>query len=351
MVVWPAGLSAEYDPVIHQVANSTVVGALLFLLVISAATVFLLSRNRRFGFWVLFFFVGLIPVSQIVPLVTLINDRYLYFPMLGVAALSGGASAWLWRRFETARGGGAVKSLLTGALVLLAFASWQRAGVWRDDLSLWSDAVAKYPEKSSVQSAMGDVFLGIGREDEAWQAYENALRLNPRELDALLNLGSLYSRKGDLETGQRMLTEVVMLDPRNFKGWANLGNNLVLHGDYPEAEKAYKRALELQPDELKVLALLGNVALLQREPDKARDYLLRAEAKGGNDPDIACGLARAAALAGRTNEALGWLDTALKRGYIELEQLHEYRELDAVLRSPAFIDAVRRYVPVKSRER
>jgi Flp pilus assembly protein TadD len=166
-----------------------------------------------------------------------------------------------------------------------------------------------------------------------------------------MNLGSLYSRKGDLETGHRMLTEVVMLSPRNFKGWANLGNNLVLQGDYLEAEKAYKRAHELQPDELKVLSLLGNVALLQRDPDKARYYLFQVEVKGGNDPDIACGLARAASLAGRSDDALRWLEMALKRGFIELEQLHEYRELDAVLRSPVFTDAVRRYVPEKSRLR
>jgi len=348
MVVWPAGLSAEYDPLIRQTADPAVVGALLLLAVIVASCLLLMVRNRRLGFWAALFFIGLLPVSQIVPLVTLINDRYLYFPMLGAAALFAGGCVALLRRCETSCGG-VLKIILTGMLVLLASVSWQRTKVWQNDFSLWSDAMSKYPGKATIQSAMGDVLLGQGRFDEARQAYERALSADPREANALLNLGALYSRDGDLETGHRLITEVTQLYPGNFKGWANLGNNYVLQGDYGAAEKAFTRAHDLQPDELKVVMLLGNMALLQREPVKARGYYLQVEAKGGNDPENACGLARAEALAGNSDGAIHWLEIAFQRGYEDLEQLNEFGEFARLRQTPAFLAAVKRHIPGKER--
>lgn len=342
MLFWPVGLSAEYDPQIYQTITPTVAGAMLLLAVIAGACGLLLARNSKVGFWALLFFVGLLPVSQIVPLVTLINDRYLYVPMLGAAALFAVGSDRLLKRSGT-RCSGTVRFLLAGMLLVLTSVSWQRVSVWRDDFALWSDAVAKYPGKATIQSAMGDVLLSRDRVDDAWQRYELALKLNPLETTALLNLGILYSQKGNLETGQRMLKEVILLDPRNFKGWANLGNNLALQGDYSEAEDAYLRAYGLQPDELKLLVLLGNAALLQRDPVKARKYYLQAEARGGDDPEVACGLARTEALAGSPDNALRWLETALQRGFDDLDQLQEFSELAGVRRSAEFTDLVRRH--------
>jgi len=342
LLVWPSGLSAEYDPVIYQSVTAAVVAALLVLTVVVVACGILLVRERRLGFWAVLFFVGLLPVSQIVPLVTLINDRYLYFPLLGFAALCAGCVAHLSRRC-TPPWDRLLLILPAGLLVLLAVSSWQRARVWQDDLSLWSDAVARYPGKASLRSALGDAYLNHGRLDEARQSYELALRLNPGEATALLNLGILHSQAGQLPSGQRMLKEVLRIEPRNFRGWANLGNTHVLLGEYREAEQAYKRALELQPDELKIVGLLGNAALLQRDPGKARDYFLRLEAKSGSDPEVACGLARAEALAGHPDQAERWLETALKRGLPDLERLNGFSELESVLQSPAFREAARRH--------
>jgi hypothetical protein len=89
--------------------------------------------------------------------------------------------------------------------------------------------------------------------------------------------------------------------------------------------------------------LLGNAALLQRDPVKARKYYLQAEARGGDDPEVACGLARTEALAGSPDNALRWLETALQRGFDDLDQLQEFSELAGVRRSAEFTDLVRRH--------
>ena len=77
MTVWPSALSADYNPPVHQSPDSVVLGAFLVLLAAVWGGWRLYRYDRRLGFWVAFFFVALLPVSQIVPLYTLINDRYL----------------------------------------------------------------------------------------------------------------------------------------------------------------------------------------------------------------------------------------------------------------------------------
>jgi len=96
MIVWPTGLSAIYAPAIHTTPDAAVLAAAVLLLTVVLLSWRLYRFDRRFGYWPLFSALAILPVSQIIPLVTLMNDRYLYFPMIGVAAL-GGAGAVVLR--------------------------------------------------------------------------------------------------------------------------------------------------------------------------------------------------------------------------------------------------------------
>jgi hypothetical protein len=86
LIFWPADLSAVSAPAIKTGIDIEVALAALLLSLIMALGIFLYHRKRDLLFWLVLFFIGLLPVSQIVPIVTLMNDRYLYFPMLGAAA-------------------------------------------------------------------------------------------------------------------------------------------------------------------------------------------------------------------------------------------------------------------------
>ena len=79
-------LSAVYAPAIKSGIDIEVAWLHSLLLLIMALGIFLYHCRRDLLFWLALFFIGLLPVSQIVPIVTLMNDRYLYFLMLGAAA-------------------------------------------------------------------------------------------------------------------------------------------------------------------------------------------------------------------------------------------------------------------------
>jgi protein O-mannosyl-transferase len=340
MLVWPFSLSAVYAPPLHKTLDPLVIGAALLLALLSWLLWRLWQRDRRLGFWGIFFFVALLPVAQIVPLVTMMNDRYLYFPMLGAAVLAGAGASRLRSRW------GALSSWVLGVpLLLLALLSCQRAGVWHDAQTLWRDAVAKSPTASHAWSSLAEVHFRLLQVPEAVQAYEHSLALDPQNRLAIAALGPIYTETGDLEKGYAMLRRYLALQPRDAKAWGYLGINYKLRGNYPEAERMYRTALTLQPDSERVYFLLGDLLVAQQRLAEARQHLVRAETLWPAAPEVAYRLACVEALAGRPEEALAWLEKALQRGYRNYDHLAENRELVSLWNNPRFTMLLNHYFP------
>lgn len=342
MLVWPAGLSAEYAPPIYRSLELPVVAAAFLLMGVALAGFRLFRVDRRLGFWVLFFWIGLLPVSQIVPLATLMNDRYLYFPMIGVAALAGNGAVLLRERFGEQRLV-MVHSLLVLLLLVLAIVSFQRAGVWRNSLTLWSDAVAKVPVASRAWGHLGEAYLDAGDRGAARRAYERGLEADPTQGLVLCGLGSLYTELGELDKGYVLLKRNLELDPSDAIGWAALGDNYLKRRNYPEAEKAYKQALTVQPDAMQVVVMLGDLAVIQGRLDLARDYYGRVEGTWRDNPDIAYHLAGVESLSGRPDEALAWLEEALRRGFRDYAKLSADKNLSALRNEARFNSLLRQF--------
>lgn len=198
MIVWPVNLSALYSALLHTAPDGTVICAALFLALLAAGGVALYHRDSRSGFWALFFLIGLLPVLQIIPLNTLISDRYLYFPMLGVSALAGVAAfhavQTAGRRFAVF-----IKAAVSGLLLCLAVLAFLRTEVWKDSLSLWQDAVAKVPESARAWGNLGNAYEMLDARPEALEAYRRSLELNPDNDQVLYNLGTMYYYAGEYD--------------------------------------------------------------------------------------------------------------------------------------------------------
>jgi hypothetical protein len=89
LIFWPTELSAVYMPPMRIRMDSTVAWSALLVILLVGLGYYLYRRRKDLFFWFSLFFIGLLPVSQIVSIVSLMNDRYLYFPLLGVAAFYG----------------------------------------------------------------------------------------------------------------------------------------------------------------------------------------------------------------------------------------------------------------------
>lgn len=348
LIFWPTGLSAVYNPPVHTHPDAGVLAAAALLAVCAAGAFLLYRHDRRTAFWVFLALLALLPVSQIIPLVTLMNDRYLYFPMVGVAGVLACCLKLAVERVPALRPG------LLGCLVILCgillALSFRRAAVWRDGVALWSDAVTKSPNVALAWEGLGEAYhnSAAGRLAAAIPAYREAIRLCPGSDISRYNLGAVYFALNDYGNAQRVLHELLTISPRNVMGWALYGDLALKQFDYAEAERRYRKALSLQPEAAPVYKKLGNLLVVTGRLDEAKAVHLQIESlQGGFDPINAYDLAKIDALQGDTTGALFWLEQALSRGYSDFSGIMADEELTPVFADGRFAALVGRYFPRK----
>ncbi|HEY6839314.1 MAG TPA: tetratricopeptide repeat protein [Geobacteraceae bacterium] len=280
MVVWPGGLSAVYDPPLrHSLLEPAVLGALIFLTALFAVSLVSWRRHRERALWFWSAAIGILPVSQLIPITTLMNDRYLYFPMIGFAAFFGciftssadTARPWLRR---SAQGG----ALL--CLIALALVAQRRAAVWHDALSLWSDAVVKAPGNQYAHQGLAEVLERRGELERAAAEYEAAIRLDPTSAELHNQLGVVRSRLGQPDRAVDALREAVRLKPGHYPFAFNLGVFCLEAGRLREARDVFIPLLTRAPADSRVACILAGIAAKLGDGAEAGRY--REQAIAGN---------------------------------------------------------------------
>ncbi|WP_224985048.1 tetratricopeptide repeat protein [Geomonas agri] len=334
LLFWPTGLSTIYDPPVRTGVDGAVLLGAAILALLVAVGIMLYRRQRGLLFWYSLFFIGLLPVSQIVPIVTLMNDRYLYFPMLGASVCFGSLAYW----FETCSGAQRALALLLTGLVFTALAllSFSRAGVWKNDLTLWNDAARKAPTHYVALYGWAQALQNSGDLDAALPVYLRILQKNPRHLDTLAHLGSLYRAKNMPLAGRPYLLDVTRYYPKLPQGFLELGANYYQSGDLGDAETAFRKALTLQPESREANLKLGIITLRTRRLADSRFFLQKVVSHSGTNADVEYNLACVESLSGNRRAALQHLQSSLALGFSDKYALIHDRDLDAIRTLPEY---------------
>ena len=313
LLVFPAWQNLDYDfSLSRSLAEPSVVFALLVLLAIAGASVALLVRHRKTNraegvliFWgVTWFFVTLSIESSVIPIRDVIFEHRMYLPSVGAAVAFGTALLWIVEqlalRLAPTLQATVALSITAGSL---GVATHARNVIWKDELSLWSDVVAKSPEKARAHNNLGtayqtrglpddaarehlaairidpeyadahdnlgNAYKAQGRIDEAVTEYREAIRLAPGSAEAHSNLGATYAANGQIDDAIRECLEAVRLDPRDAGTHNNLGNAYKAKGRLDEAAAEYREALRLAPGLAEAHGNLGNAFLANGRLDEA----------------------------------------------------------------------------------
>jgi superkiller protein 3 len=109
--------------------------------------------------------------------------------------------------------------------------------------------------------------------DEAIREHEAALANDPGNVQAHVNLISLYGRAGDSGKAKRHFEAATRLNPGRSDAWYNYGVLLSMQKHFDEAEKAYIRALQINPDYAEAHNNLGAIyEELGRRADAEKEF-------------------------------------------------------------------------------
>jgi len=115
-------------------------------------------------------------------------------------------------------------------------------------LTIWQDTVEKRPNNPRAHNNLGAALLQTGQVPEAIEHYQQALRIQPDYLEALLSLGLALVQQGSLQEAIGQYEQALRIKADYAEAHNNLGNALLQAGRVHEAIGHYEQALRIKQD-------------------------------------------------------------------------------------------------------
>lgn len=279
----PIGLCADYSFSLppSMLSPGVILGACLLASIFIYALIFR-KKQSLISFTIFWFFVTLFPVSNIIPMVNIIAERYLYIPSIGFCIffafiflkLRNFPSKLCFRR--------AINLLFIFILGFYALGTIKRNQDWKDNLTIWSKTVRQSPDNFRVRNNLGKAYGMTGRINEAIGEFERSLKINPQGFIAHANLGACYQKLGRFDEAKSEYRKALRIKPTEGRAirklWivhVGLGNDYLKVGRLDEAMQEYLAAVALKPEFAPVYYNLGNIFLKRGMLKEAKEMYLR----------------------------------------------------------------------------
>lgn len=179
-------------------------------------------------------------------------------------------------------------------------------------------ALAAAPDDAQVHQQVSDMYLELGRKDDAVAAARRVVELLPKYPLAWHRLGMALYSAGDVAGAREQWNEALRLLPSSIATRLALVGSYVAEKNFPEAEKLLRAGLEAAPKSADLanslawlLATCPNAA--HRKPEEALKLAQEAAAATqNNDYMILDTLAAAYAAVGQFDEARKWVAEAIR---------------------------------------
>lgn len=139
-------------------------------------------------------------------------------------------------------------------------------------------------ETFEIKNLKAQIYLRLSKQQEAKEAFYQALKLNEKSVDALVNLGSI-------EKQEHFFKKALSICPNSFEAHISYADFLYADKRTLEALEEYRKAVLLAPDDL---ALSNNLALILKDLGDykgALDLFLNAFIKNKNSDAVAVNMA------------------------------------------------------------
>lgn len=139
-----------------------------------------------------------------------------------------------------------------------------QAGRWKEAEASFSKAVKFDPKDADAYVQLGHAYQRLQRYAEAVTAYKQATTLRSDDLEAFLSLGDASMRVKDSAGATSAYQRATELDPKNARAFKSLGVAYLAEKKYAEAKQALGKARQLNPQDADVYSHMGILELLQK---------------------------------------------------------------------------------------
>ncbi|MBK8551540.1 MAG: tetratricopeptide repeat protein [Ignavibacteria bacterium] len=252
----PFPLLYHYNGVIpdaKSIIDADVIFSFAFIAFLIFLSVYFYKKDSIISFCILFFFISLLPVMNIVPTMNLMAERFLYFSSFALVLLI----------CHLAMVGSSKRdfSILTiGMCViigLLSYLTYKRNIEWKNNDSLYSST--KGVEGTVLLVNEANIYANKKKYDEATELYKRAIEIRYNNVLAHHNLGLIYLLSGKLDSAQMKFKAGIAIDSLAPDGYFKMATVYNMQNKKDSAIIMLEKLQTFAPDYKESVSILDNL--------------------------------------------------------------------------------------------
>lgn len=156
--------------------------------------------------------------------------------------------------------------------------------------SVSPDKVEDPAARARIQVLRGQAYLGLGQLENAGGAFQAALKIKPKDPQALAELARVAAAGKDMKQANDYLAQALAASPDNPRTWVIKGDLDFANGAFSHAEDAYRKAIDaknanwLPQNRLYALMRLANAQAQQKQYAQALGTIKTIEKMSPDQP-------------------------------------------------------------------
>src|SRR5215470_3172213 len=179
-----------------------------------------------------------------------------------------------------------VQGLERPEFLRLKAASAVDSGDYAEAESDLQEALKIQPSNINVLLNYGNLLRTTKRPEEASKTYLRVLELDQNNAPALESLGYLAREASDPKSAANYFNKLLRIDPNDYVGYLALGDLSTETRDFAQAEANYDRAYNLAKDNPLIIARAMNAALEDHKVPVAKKWLDRSTDAQRSNPEL-----------------------------------------------------------------
>jgi Flp pilus assembly protein TadD len=242
-----------------------------------------------------------------------VADHFQYHASIALLALAAAAGVTAFERWTSEDS--PLRVLAAGGLLLVLGAiSQERTRAYRDLVTLYEDTLAKNPTSWAARFNLGESLLSQGKPDEGIQEIREAVRLSPEQPWLRTGLASALLTAGQTEEAEAEFRRALadpLHDIARGDALVRLGVLMAKKGNLDEAIDLFRQAIELRENNTRAIYNYGLALSKKGDRDAGIAEVRRALAIAPFDPEAQHGLGAMLTERGKLAEALVHLEQAV----------------------------------------
>ncbi|UCG55062.1 MAG: tetratricopeptide repeat protein, partial [Dehalococcoidia bacterium] len=172
--------------------------------------------------------------------------------------------------------------------------------------------LAQDSEDAEAYSTLGVALMQLGKTDEAIQAWQKAVVINPFDFEMNNTLGLALTEQGNFEQAIHYYTKALQIRPNSSRAHNNMGTTLIQIGSFENAVSHFSEVLRFMPNNVEAHNNLGAALARQGKVEEAISHFSEVLRLNPDDVEAHYNMGLALTELGNVKQAINHYSEALR---------------------------------------